>query len=221
VHNACLMIAASASPDANSGILTVRKGLSDPVEMKFASANGTACRALVQERKQVAQNLDRPVRHFGPLSDRGWTFQENVLSPRVIHYTDTGLIREYSRNTVLDDGNKITDSPSQSLSDDVSDLPLFPERLWWDLVELYSGRTLIFWSDRLPAFSGLAKRFSTNMSTKYLAGLWEQTLVQHLAWKTDWSLMKDHESVHHIRWQRPLPAILPGPSWSWASTNGP
>lgn len=76
---------------------------------------------------------------------------------------------------------------------------------WKSTVESYSTKKLTIETDRLPALSGIAKRFQNVLGGRYLAGLWEQHLVSGLAWVT------------YYPGKRPEKYIAP--SWSWASLS--
>jgi hypothetical protein len=64
-------------------------------------------------------------------------------------------------------------------------------------------------TDRLPALSGLAKRVLPLLGD-YLAGMWSDTLVSDLMWR-----------VNKLDCEFGRPVNYTGPSWSWASINGP
>ena len=78
--------------------------------------------------------------------------------------------------------------------------------MWHRLVILYTDLELTFDYDRLPALAGLAKRFKDYRHGKYLAGLWEDTLVEDLLWHTDFPYARPE------KWR--------APTWSWASVDG-
>jgi len=75
------------------------------------------------------------------------------------------------------------------------------------LVEEYSGLALTFEKDVLPALAGLALEFAgLRPGDRYLAGLWEKSLLNDLAWCRDLSVTTN-----------PRPVVYRAPSWSWAS----
>ncbi|RAQ76627.1 hypothetical protein COH21_012933 [Aspergillus flavus] len=80
---------------------------------------------------------------------------------------------------------------------------------WYFLVELYSSRSLTYQDDILVAVSAVAKRFSTNVSGKYLAGLWEEDLHYGLLWVNN-NCEGDKSSTN---------TTYTAPSWSWASQS--
>ncbi|KAI0139085.1 HET-domain-containing protein [Hypoxylon sp. NC0597] len=78
---------------------------------------------------------------------------------------------------------------------------------WHRIVEQYSPLALTKDADRLPALSGLAERMAPFLG-KYLAGLWNKSLLRDMAWRVD-KLDPGHRR----------PAKYRGPSWSWVSVN--
>lgn len=74
---------------------------------------------------------------------------------------------------------------------------------WHRVVEEYSRLALTFESDRLPALQGLAAQFQAYQSFRFLAGLWEHSLILDLLW--------DAESAKLRPEKRSMP------TWSWAS----
>ncbi|KAL8868357.1 MAG: hypothetical protein Q9198_008207 [Flavoplaca austrocitrina] len=79
---------------------------------------------------------------------------------------------------------------------------------WVEVVETYTQRDLTIESDRLPALSGLASRFSNLWGCAYYAGLWEKKLMEGLCW-----FVRDPSTSIFIESY--------APSWSWASLIGP
>ncbi|OTA59596.1 HET-domain-containing protein [Hypoxylon sp. EC38] len=78
---------------------------------------------------------------------------------------------------------------------------------WHHIVEQYSPLALTKDGDRLPALSGLAERMAPFLG-KYLAGLWDKSLLRDLTWRVD-KLDPGHRRPPKYR----------GPSWSWVSVN--
>jgi hypothetical protein len=82
------------------------------------------------------------------------------------------------------------------------------KEVWHSLLEDYSRLKLTYESDIFPALSGAAKRMARHRNTPYLAGLWRDSIVEDLLWRSDYGLRD----------------ILPewrAPSWSWASVGCP
>jgi hypothetical protein len=78
--------------------------------------------------------------------------------------------------------------------------------IWQDLVQMYSSLNLIKSSDKLVACGGLAK-ISQRPNDRYIAGLWESCLLQHLQWYVS------KETRARPAWR--------APSWSWVSVGEP
>ncbi|KAI0182109.1 HET-domain-containing protein [Hypoxylon sp. FL1284] len=85
---------------------------------------------------------------------------------------------------------------------------------WGAVVSLYSDTKLTVASDKLVAVSGLAKDVRRALQSykpgrySYLAGLWEEVLIETLVWYV--KVGDPAERVSNYR----------APSWSWASLDG-
>jgi hypothetical protein len=137
-----------------------------------------------------------------PLLDRSRTFQEHLLSPRIIQFAQKEIVWECSRETWccctrgshLWRGRKhfaaALISPNRPLNDQSPDSP--PDSLdmtalyevWRDLVVRYTSKKLAFDNDRLAALSGVARRAQRVLGCTYLAGLWSEDLLMGLCWFT-------------------------------------
>jgi hypothetical protein len=84
------------------------------------------------------------------------------------------------------------------------ELRLYLERFWIQVALDYSRRVITYDRDRLPALSGLARRFRDVTGDMYLAGLWKETLCSGLMW-------------HAVRELESRQMTYVAPSWSWLS----
>lgn len=166
-------------------------------------------------------------RAAGALAGRGWTLQEECLSPRRVYWCAQGMYWSCAEGTraegvppasadvaagrpppVLPSGGGGADRADVSPSDFL--LACWREdraRLhaeWLAVVESYARRHLAFASDRFPALSGVAARYYAHPD-RYLAGLWARTFAVELAWAVEAAVEGNAE----------LKAVAP--SWSWAS----
>lgn len=205
-QNAALTIAASWSTSASSGLFHDRPVISAPQILQFRGMDGMSYPIIAQAR---GQRLQTAALHeqLGPLSDRGWTFQENLLSARVIHFTNSQLIWECTTELLSEDTY-----PIQGLYDGlIGDFRKHRQGddfdRWSHFVEIYSRRELTNPNDRLPAISGVAALFQQETGHEYAAGLWKDHMSTHLMWVND---MEGDMSD----------ATLSGPTWSWASIKG-
>jgi hypothetical protein len=119
-ENAFLTIAATSSPSADIPFLRARPPEHKPKSLAFYGprkamrvANSEVC-ATVQARRtsRIAAAMNtaswsrtEPANNKvpGPLSTRGWALQERVLSTRIVHFTDEGIIWECRHDTQSED----------------------------------------------------------------------------------------------------------------------
>lgn len=163
--------------------------------------------------------LETPWRHFGSLMTsktggnrwlaRGWTFQEWMLSPRVLHI-NTMTLWDCLNGYANELSHRHMDTPILSrdptrLGRDVS---------WSSIMEEYSRRDITFERDRLPALAGLAACYRQVTGYTYLAGLWLEEMPKALLWQPY------GRRFGHIRSDNILHGKQTIPSWSWASCDG-
>jgi len=221
-RNAHITIAASGAANAQAGILSARENIPEPAEEKVQSADGTVCTFIIQQRHRNFKELQHLVHDFGPLSKRGWAFQENVLSTRTIHFTNSELVWECSTETILEDGWPLGNSQHSVLSRNLLALQPNPRQLWQDLITNFSRRELTYPSDRLPAIAGFAQQLQRQTGLQYVAGLWRETMTSDLLWSVSWDHYRIDDTQNlPIESPRYLDSTvaLEGPSWSWASTT--
>jgi hypothetical protein len=144
-----------------------------------------------------------------PLSRRGWAFQERILSPRVLHFTEQELIWECLESVTCECSHVQRDTVAPTKKIRFAQSLHEADRQWQTIVLLYTHTCLTFTKDIFPALQGLAKAVHPVLGS-YLAGLWSNTLIPHLAWR----------SVY-ISWsaQSNRPKEWRAPTWSWASTT--
>lgn len=166
---------------------------------------------------------------LAPVNQRSWVVQERLLSPRVIHFSDRQLFWECAELQASESspfgipGGEITKfktlSPYQNQDQYLIDLDLETEtqsqerqrlasafRIWKSTLSAYTRGKLSKGSDKLIAISAIARELQPLMRCRYLAGLWEASLVLQLAWWSDKTV---------------IPSMgYRAPSWSWASIDG-
>ncbi|KAH7186623.1 hypothetical protein DER44DRAFT_640793, partial [Fusarium oxysporum] len=156
--NAHVTIAASAASHAQSGILRARRGITQSVEEEYE-----LCTNLV-------------------LSKRGWAFQENVLSTRIVHYTDSELVWDCCIDTISEDGSAPERNQHSILAYNMLNLQPNTGRLWQDLVENYTRRDLTYHSDRSPGIARSAQITQSRTDFQYIDGLWREAIILDLLW---------------------------------------
>ncbi|KAK8061410.1 heterokaryon incompatibility protein-domain-containing protein [Apiospora phragmitis] len=148
-RHAFLTIAADNSPDRFGGIRR-RGGLNCFTEITNMLSTGEESTLLIY---RPPLNLDRPsAPEDSILSTRGWTFQENILSPRTIHFTATQMVWESRGAFTTEDG-----------------LP-FVREFGGDKLEVRSIGPVA------------ARRLAAQTGARYLAGLWAHILATDLGW---------------------------------------
>ncbi|KAK6063204.1 hypothetical protein SCUP515_12609 [Seiridium cupressi] len=138
-----------------------------------------------------------------PLTTRGWVFQERLLSRRILHFTERELIWECKE--ALSCECRYLEALWKQIK---SQRRNFAEWEWTDIITQYTATNLSKASDRLPAISGIAKRYGESHGWTYMAGLWKEDLLNLLVWE-----------VGGTPTRRPIPQKVP--SWSWASVDSP
>lgn len=223
-EGAYLTIAAALSADDEEGFLQP-----SPERALFRGEDLTF---LFQGRpvQGVRIRKTHDVRHhetIEPLSSRGWTLQERLLSSRLLTFT-SGVTFECARTTDCECGHSIYANPlypslkEQRLLDrrDFRAILTSPSidakavyNYWRDfLLHHYSARRFTRESDRLPAIHSLAMTLERRLGDKYVSGLWTGAIMEGLYWFQPLrNMMKGFpDNYHNPR----------APSWSWASVEG-
>lgn len=212
--NAYLTISASSSKDGTVPFLQRRAEIWWPESFSFTGTDGTE--SLIHARRHQGSTMTQPLEDLGPLASRGWVWQENVLSTRVLHYTEAELIWECRSELCSEDGAVPRGLYSNRLSQQLLQAERDPYQCWHNLIESYAVRKLTFESDRLPAISGVASKIQEMVGShvEYLAGLWKGNMPVELCWSVDYT--SAHSSSPQL-----LPESFTAPSCSWASVHGP
>ncbi|KAH7094332.1 heterokaryon incompatibility protein-domain-containing protein [Paraphoma chrysanthemicola] len=165
-----------------------------------------------------------------PLLSRAWAFQELSLSPRTIHFGPKEIIWHCQRKWE-DQSASMTSVSGVSVNSypfcDGLWVPKFANEVntnlqgsWYKIVSGYSRKKLTFCTDRLSAIAAMASRMrKMRSSDRYLAGLWETTLVHDLLWSTVGSYhlrAPDHVIRERIAVMEEAERL---PTWSWASAH--
>lgn len=137
---------------------------------------------------------------------RGWTFQEWVLSPRVLHIDSM---------TIWDCFNGYANELNQrgmTVAHVIRNPKEFGKGiLWRSIIEEYSRRHIAYERDRLPALAGLAEHYRRETGYTYLAGMWLEEMPSFLLWQASLGTpARGRELANQMT-----------PSWSWAHHNGP
>ncbi|KAK1751510.1 heterokaryon incompatibility protein-domain-containing protein [Echria macrotheca] len=229
-----LTLAATWAPSDDAGLWPRGPLQNATAEKVVVERDGARYAVFVRDADAVAAvHLARPhVRWVWeryestcPLLTRAWCFQERILSPRVLHFAKGELLWQCAGLSACEcrfRRRPTRSSPHMGLA--IADPGLAtnwfhvlaksgPEevaRQWRMMVAGYSQLRLTMEKDVLPAMSGLARVYGgyRPAGDRYLAGCWEKTLVDDLAWE--------------VRPDLPLrerPKEWRAPTWSWASVG--
>ncbi|KAK0622772.1 heterokaryon incompatibility protein-domain-containing protein [Immersiella caudata] len=152
-----------------------------------------------------------------PINSRAWALQEWLLSSRVATFTSTGAA--YFHCSSPRDGEPPAHFGHKIYRFRFPLPPKEPSPLnWIHILGNYTSRNLTNARDKLPAMAGLVRRYDSLTGFKngrYLAGLWEASLLGELLWRRD--------DLFVAFFNPPQPSKTrtgQAPSWSWASVNG-
>jgi hypothetical protein len=182
---ATLTIAAASSNSVYTGFLQDRLVPSIPlpiVKLGTDEANG---KFWIHEN--TVESPDEP------LNKRGWTFQESLLSPRILYYGSKDLVWKcqtkpfepviashnlYSTDTKWSEISRLPSAvfniPSQA--------PTSIHDVWARIESAYSKRELRYPKDRYLALGGIIEEMQRVTGDTYIAGVWKSDIASSLAW---------------------------------------
>lgn len=212
-ENSYLTVSATTAKNCNAGLWD---GSSNSIEeMEGISAQGVHYSWLaiygfpILHPKLWDSYLEKA--SLWPLLDRGWAFQERMLAPRVLHFLNGEMMWECKAETFCECGVMTPYGKSKTLHEYLnSGDSVKLAAIWREIVQHYSWLKLTKVSDKLPALSGLAQKVMQALPNKrYLAGLWEDSLLEDLLWVR----------LTISEGEAPLTVSCPGPSWSWIAVD--
>ncbi|KAI2466279.1 HET-domain-containing protein [Annulohypoxylon bovei var. microspora] len=227
--NAYVTISATASLNSNGGLFHQHDPLDAKHTVERVAENGETIIVEVRPALEHAPyfasspyGLESSVQ--APLLERSWCFQEYLLAPRVLSFTQWEILwlclsqRSCNCGEYSEDMREIVASSDLKARFDkqlrgTSSLDKLG-RLWRDIIEAYLQKGLTYDGDRLPALAGIAQLFFKKGLGRYVNGLWEPTLVPDLFWSLN-SAFRDN---YGIVTKRSTDQAMP--SWSWASVSG-
>ncbi|KAF2791804.1 HET-domain-containing protein [Melanomma pulvis-pyrius CBS 109.77] len=227
--NSTITLAAESSIDSQCGLFTNNVGpdedLDSPTPVTNVLSDGRESTLIF--RSSDSRSLKTSNAH---LQTRAWALQERVLSPRILHFFDVGILwecrhhyeiwHEPSANILMEQYGYATldelEQVRKIITDHPFDLPRWVlYRPWFRLiVPEYTSRKLTFRSDTLPAISSIARALQKQTNSTYLAGLFAEDIAFGLTW---------HPVTRKARGEVIEAQVIgkPRPSWSWASYDTP
>ena len=232
-QNAIVTISADSSQDAKAGLHNERstsmfsREESIKICNKLSTGKESTLHLFPKQKTRLDESIDN-MRDMGDLlshcslRDRGWTLQERILSPRIIHYASNQLYWEChhgiqeSEDKLLWMGRSSTIPKIahriESAKDDETKKKELKQMLYNWYVHIvggdYSHRSLTYGEDKLVAIGGVARALDDIEPMGYMVGHWGEY---------------DDELVRSLCWKRGGPgqkaAEYRAPSWSWASQD--
>lgn len=229
-------IIALSAEHGNIGLPGVRENSRDSICPVVDLGDGTIA---------VARAPDLPtIKSRSIYSQRGWTFQEEVLSQQCIYLTDSQAYFTCACGSKREDGHRSIDSTHVDFSRTFfafrkhvsSTERLFS--LYATLLREYNGRKLTYDTDILDAFDGIRKFLSRRFSTEFIYGLPQSQLHHALFWiprmrlerrfgvESEPSIVENalaHQaevSLTDFLNDEEMHTFVQPPSWSWAVWRG-
>ncbi|KAI9649471.1 hypothetical protein NHQ30_002047 [Ciborinia camelliae] len=139
-----------------------------------------------------------------PTDSRGWCYQEDSLSSRLVKVTQKSVLWQ-----CVGDGSN-PNTRAQNL-EELSKHPSYRwYTLWYRLIERYSNKSLTYPKDKLLAFYGIA---CSKIGSEYLAGFLKIDPWASFLW------CRDENQIQRRPGRRYEEYVAP--TWSWASIDAP
>lgn len=218
-NQAFIVISGASSASPETPYLGPREADWLPKRFEFQPSPGVNLPVLVRQRSLLAAPLEQglyeppftsswaTLKRVGPLYSRGWCFQESFLAKRIVHFTPGAIIYECQTHRRSEDQLPPYPSTVPGTLGEVSSA-----EQWHMIVKTYTTRQLTYASDKLPAIAGAATKMPQARTSRYLAGLWSETLLLDLLWQVMQG--RAHTALSYRKEENNS-----APSWSWASMN--
>jgi hypothetical protein len=220
---AVFTIVAASGDDADAGLPGVRLARSRK-QMPFMIKGVSIVRTLDPDQSKERYSSFLGYLKGSVWAQRGWTFQEKLLSPRALIFTEEQVYWECQAGTWCEDGLWETmASPTiyrQCLGSEDYRHPWEDrvERRYRKIVEEYSGRKLKFEKDYRDAFQGIIECFQwdAKRTNIFLWALPKKFLSNALTWHCkELCPERRHQKCRVTsEWGQPI-KDCPFPSWSW------
>jgi len=225
-RNAYITLAAGASIDDDGGFFGSTN--EKHTKIRVVKRGGKSCDTIdLHLRLAVTHPHASDSYSTSPLEQRGWVFQERLLSRRFLCFDKNEIQWECLEDVACTCSS--VNGCFNSQYNTANHKPAFPrsrpikwelarlkdldsdaiQQCWGSMVEVYSQKALTFPKDKLPALAGLAKAFAEASNDTYIYGHWRKNLPRELLWRRergDATLGRPERDV---------------PSWSWpAAADG-
>ncbi|KAK3319158.1 hypothetical protein B0H66DRAFT_603720 [Apodospora peruviana] len=210
-HGAHLTIAASAAGNSHEGCFITqppRPALKFHVAPKIEDGSSGLIDNGGILYVQTDWGKDQHVNdlELSPIQQRGWIFQEMLLSRRVVHfgakqcYWQCHCLLESEDLSVPHPDRQFRQRPNNGSAD---------FNVWWILLKEHWCRQLTFTSDFLPSLAGPVAWYQRlSVGDEPVIGMWRRKLAVHLLWFTETPWRDSARDPTH-------------PSWSWTVARDP
>ncbi|KAK8035585.1 heterokaryon incompatibility protein-domain-containing protein [Apiospora rasikravindrae] len=178
-------IAATSSPDGDGGLYLDSVTPATRVDLRRAKESSKTGTKTSHAETPDACYIRYPVASLdairnGPLSSRAWVLQEQMLSTRLIHFTDSQMFYQCAAGLSSEDG--VLYNTATPFARQYEDWKWEIGAKWWVLVTEYSRRSITRESDRMAAMTGIVKAFSQKTGAQFALGLWRNLIWMDLGW---------------------------------------
>lgn len=210
--NSAFTIAGSVSSGADQGLFRTSDSKYMDEPLQTSGGHGVEAPSNVRCRTPLVHDVAEL-----PLLQRAWVYQERLLSPRFLHFGQQELIWECRQFLACECGGmqpkyskrlrwpKLKMQMHPGFWTHVRVIPHSVQKTWHTAVQDYSRMELSRPSDLFPAVSGIARLIEDDQGWTYVAGLWKETFITDLLWKT----AVPQKSARCQPWR--------APTFSWAS----
>jgi hypothetical protein len=207
---AALCIAAASGSDADAGLPRIRRKDEYRSMPQQCSATIRGMK-LANSLPDLPNTVDQSV-----WSTRGWTYQERVLSKRILFIADRNVYFRcihggYFGEDMMHESQEVQGSRIDESNQQIRGLmPTVNFELYQHAVEQYSSRNLSFDTDAINAFVGVLSYLKPKFLSDFMSGLPLTEIDTALLWMPS-SFNTRRKSVQGQ-------ALFP--SWSWAGWSG-
>ncbi|QMW28872.1 hypothetical protein G4B84_004207 [Aspergillus flavus NRRL3357] len=199
-RDALITVSVTASPNTTSGIFCGERSHRHNLRTHVASMENIDI-YMRQACSTTYVGLFEHLNIFGngyqeeevlPILGRGWTFQERILSRRLLHCSSEELAWEcvHGHLRSIPDTKKVVEGRLRNGVSEAWDRTNSPLREWQELTVAYSSCQFTYSRDRLVALEGIAQKFQQFGLGPYFYDLptWSWASVYH----------KCHYNYHHF-----------------------
>lgn len=208
-QNALFTIIAASGTDCDAGLPGIRPGTRSK-EQQLVEAGDITLLSSLQYPSDKIMTVET-----SKWARRAWTFQEELLSPRQMIFTDEQIWWRCPSATWCEDSQLETEDPVGFLLTGQVSLPRLEKRYtilnpdeYFDLVTNYAQRDLTYPSDALNAFSGVLSMLTDYSNEQFLWGLMIFAFERQLYW------------VGKAARRDLTNATVVFPTWSWVAWTG-